>query len=250
MDFSRRGFLGSVGAAAGLGGEDAVTSQGKLVSPKLSELLTRRVEFSIGGRAWPLIFTHRALLMCQQITGIDMLSTTMTGPSAALLRGLLFAALSVAGAPCSMADVGRAVTFRNVQKVSGTVTAAWSASMADPEPKAKTEEQGKDAPKMTWLDAWATATSKNGGLCLTDDEWLDMTPRQFSALQKLRLEQMQREEWMVGVLASTVENFAACHPQKPVSPEAFMIHKFPEREPEPITGEYIMEQMAKMRKVQ
>lgn len=215
-------------------------------SPRLVEWLTERVEYSIGGRAWPLIFTHRALLSCEKLTGVDMLAANMAAPSAVLLRGLLFSALSCIGCECSLGEVGRSITRGRLRSVRATVVQAWAASMPEPEPD-EGQERGP-AKKLTWMDAWAMASSRHG-LGLSDDRWLDMTPRQVAALHKVRLEQMQREELLVGIISSTVENFSQCHPEKPVAAVDFMLHKFPAAETEQkITGEYIMAQMSKGRK--
>lgn len=113
--------------------------------------------------------------------------------------------------------------------------------MAEPDPKKR--EINKDAkprPAPTWMESWAEATSRHG-LGLSDERWLDMTPRQVGFLQKKRLEQKQREELLVGIIASTVENFSACHPKKPVSAEAFMLHGFEREEEEPAApGDQLM----------
>lgn len=64
-------------------------------------------------------------------------------------------------------------------------------------------------------------------LGLSDDEWLDMTPRQFAALRIRHIQKMQREELLVGIMASTSANFSFCRPDRPISPESFMLHPFP-----------------------
>jgi hypothetical protein len=59
---------------------------------------------------------------------------------------------------------------------------------------------------------------------LSDAEWLEMTPRQLYALRKRQMEHMQREELLVGILASTSANFSFCRPETPLTPESFMLH--------------------------
>jgi hypothetical protein len=44
------------------------------------------------------------------------------------------------------------------------------------------------------------------------------------ALQKRRLEQMQREEILVGIVASTTANFSMGAPKRPLRAEDFMLH--------------------------
>jgi len=51
-----------------------------------------------------------------------------------------------------------------------------------------------------------------------------MTPRQLHTLRKREIERMQREELLVGILASTSANFSFCRPERPLTPESFMLH--------------------------
>jgi hypothetical protein len=59
-------------------------------------------------------------------------------------------------------------------------------------------------------------------------------------LRKRQIERLQREELLVGIIASTSANFSFCHPDKPLSPEIFMLHPFPPQPVKPLTGEDIM----------
>lgn len=211
----------------------------------VAKWLTRRVTFSFEGRQWPLIFTHRALLISEEITGTDMLSATVSDLSASMVRALLFSALTCVGAPCTEEQIGKRVGRGNLSKVKHTICDAWSASMADPKKEievGKSRFDTEEPEKVTWTKAWAIAREEHR---LSSEEWLDMTPRQFKALQDVKLERWQREELLVGILASTVENFSMCAPKKPVTPEAFMLHKI-ERPAIPI-GDQIMREMAKIR---
>jgi hypothetical protein len=96
---------------------------------------------------------------------------------------------------------------------------------------------GQLRPPLTWLEAWSIARQE---LRLSDDEWLEMTPRMLYALRKRQIEQLQREELLVGILASTSANFSFCRPEKPLTPELFMLHPFPPQPEVPMTGEDIM----------
>ena len=213
----------------------------------IAELLTRRVEFSYEGRPWPLIFTHRALLKCETLTGLDMLQQSIGAPSASLLRALLFSALSCAGAHCSIQQIGRKINPRSIESVRHTVVEAWMASMAEPE---KDDDEEKDPEyhepkKFTWLEAWAIADQD---LDLTADEWLDMTPRQFRALQNVRVERLQREELLVGSLRATIENFSMGAPKVPSKADDFMLHKI--KRPKIPIGEQIMRTLQKAKVLQ
>jgi len=64
-------------------------------------------------------------------------------------------------------------------------------------------------------------------LRLTDDEWLDMTPRQLHALRLRQIEHLQHAELMTGIIASVTANFSMMKPEPPFSAESFMIHKLP-----------------------
>lgn len=206
----------------------------------IAEWLIPRVEFSFGGQLWALIFTHRCLLECERLTGIDMLTVDMINPPARLLRALLFCALIGAGASMSLEDAGDLLGEIGLAAAKQLTVRAWIASMPEPE---KVAEHG-ERPKFTWLDAWAVARHD---LKLSDEEWLDMTPRQLRSLQKLRLEQLQREELLVGIITSHVVNFSMGAPKKQVKATEFMLHPLPEPEPQPITAEYIAEQFKQAR---
>jgi hypothetical protein len=78
---------------------------------------------------------------------------------------------------------------------------------------------------LTWLEAWSIARYD---LRLTDDEWLDMTPRQLHALRLRQIEQLQHSELMTGIIASVTANFSMMKPEPPFSAESFMIHKLPD----------------------
>jgi len=106
---------------------------------------------------------------------------------------------------------------------------------------------GRVGPPITWLDAWAVARQE---LQLTDDEWLEMTPRQLHALRKRQLQQLQREELLVGIIAATSANYSFCRPDRPLSPEVFMLHKLPPQPLKPVTGEDIMAAFAHIKKRQ
>jgi hypothetical protein len=96
---------------------------------------------------------------------------------------------------------------------------------------------GRLRPPLTWLEAWSIARQE---LKLSATEWLDMTPRMLHALRLRQIETMQREELLVGIIASTTANYGFCRPDKPLSPSVFMLHPFAEEEPAELTGEDVM----------
>ena len=85
------------------------------------------------------------------------------------------------------------------------------------------------------MDAWAIARHDLG---LSSEEWLEMTPRQVHALLKRQVVEWQREELLVGIIASTTANFSFCRPTEPLEAESFMRHPYPSDEG--LTGEDVM----------
>lgn len=199
----------------------------------LAQWLTARVEYSYQGRAYPLLFTHRALLLCEHATGIDTLAVNLANPSSSVLRGLLYGALSAAGATCTLDGIGRLFNFRTAPIIREKIIDAWIASMADParEPYRPKRESSKPPDKVTWIRKWAEDCSRDG-LGIPEEKWLDMMPRQIQELQIQRLAQMQREEWLNGIVASQIENWSPLHPKKTTPPYRFMIHELEPQEPE------------------
>ena len=66
-----------------------------------------------------------------------------------------------------------------------------------------------------------------------------MTPRQVHALLKRQVVTWQREELLVGIIASTTANFSFCRPDEPLAAEDFMLHPI-EEDAEGLTGEDVM----------
>lgn len=212
-----------------------------MISPRgLADKLIGGPSIVLGGVSWKLAVTHGVLLECESATGRDMLNyPEITNASAKTLQALLWACLARAGALWSIYDVGLLITRRRISAIHAAIFQAWCASM--PEPDAATKPTS--AKPLTWMESWSLARE---GLHLSDCEWLEMTPRQLHALRLRQIERMQREEFLVGIIASTTANFSQCHPRRPMTPDSFMLHKLPEVQ-EPITGEYLMAQFSKLK---
>jgi len=217
----------------------------------LPECLHSPVFFAFQGKKWRLLFTHRVLLSCEALTGVDMLAANLGNPPAALVRALLFCALERAGAGCTIDLVGRLITARSLRSIRIVVLEAWRASMPDPKPAPAKPKDPKDSDggpeKLTWMKAWAEAVSQDG-LGLSEEQWLEQTPRQTGALEDLLLEQRQREELLCGIIASTMANYGYRAPDKPRTSESFMLHPFAKKKPGPVTGDDIQREMRKLRK--
>jgi hypothetical protein len=66
-----------------------------------------------------------------------------------------------------------------------------------------------------------------------------MTPRQVAALRIRNHQNLQHQEMLAGIIASTTANFGFCRPEKPMSPADFMLHKLPPEPEKPVTFEDI-----------
>ena len=212
----------------------------------IEEWLISRVELVYQGQRWPVIFSHRCLLYCERLTGLDMLTTSMQDPPMRLVRAILFSALTTAGVKTTLSAFGVYLGSQDLKKIRRIAIDAWIASMPDPEP---VKDEESDDRKVTWLTAWANATSKDG-LGLSNEEWLAMTPRQLCALQKVHLSRIQHEELLTGIITSHIVNFSFSGARYPMKPTDFMPHPYDESltKEKPLSGEFIMAAMAKARK--
>ena len=211
-----------------------------------AEWLTPPVFLTHKGNRWPIVFTHRALLVCEHTTGENMLAANLLEPSAFMLRAMLYGALVQAGSGATLEDAGQ-VIGRQPKRVREAIIAAWVLSMPKPEERDEEDDEpkpddDKDEP-ISWVDVWA---SIRFDLQLSFEEFLDLTPRMLRAIQRVRLAKMQREELMNGMLLATIENFSPNHPKQAVQPEEFMFHPF-KRKPgsDRIWGEDIMREVRK-----
>jgi hypothetical protein len=212
-----------------------------------SEWLTPPVYLRAKGGVWPIVFTHRALLLCEHVTSTNMLGASMIEPSATLLRGMLYGALAQAKSGLSIDDAGQIIGRKKSAREA--IVAGWVNSMPRPsadEEDDKDEEDDTDAEAKEppgWVDVWASVRYELG---LGFEEFLDLTPRMLRALQVVRLARLQREELMNGMVIATIENFSPNHPKEAVQPESFMFHPY-KRKPgsDRIWGEDLMREVRK-----
>ena len=59
-------------------------------------------------------------------------------------------------------------------------------------------------------------------LRLSDEEFFRLTPRQFHLLLARHREHAEHQQFLVGILASTVANFSMSAPKTPLTPADFM----------------------------
>ena len=191
----------------------------------IADKLVRKVEVHLGGRDWQLVVTHGVLLDCEALTGKKMLAGgEALKPSAKLVRALLYLMLRRAGADYHIERVGKLITPANAETLKDAVIDAWAASMPDPKP-AKGKAAGDDRVLET-IEAWAIARHD---LWLSDQEWLESTPRQIDELQKRRTLNLQRQEWLTAVLAAAAANAPHWRTPQPRSAREFMtMHPLPD----------------------
>lgn len=216
-----------------------------MILPKsVAELLTAPAEISIQGRRWPLLITHGVLLHCERETGLDMLNSFRIGQATSgALLALLWLSLARAGAEYDQRDLGALVTLRNVSTVRRQLIRAWIGSM----PARRNGESSPDGDKLSHLKAWAFARMELG---LSDEEWLDTTPRQVQELSDVRLRRMQWEEMMFGILGAETVNHSFCRPEKARTPQSFMIHPYDKSGRDAVPhdpGVYLMNQFLRVK---
>ena len=191
----------------------------------LSYRLSRRVEISCGGKAWPILFTHEVLLSILELTGLDAFAgqVSMAAPSGKLLRAALYAVLRASGADLSIEEAGKLLRLGNMPKIRTALIDAWDASMADPEPR---KQDGPARKALSRMDAWAIA----GEIDIPEEEWMRMTPRMLHARSQQRLETMRWHELLIGRLIAETVNHSFCAPKEPRKAKDFMLHPWVEEE--------------------
>jgi hypothetical protein len=203
----------------------------------ITRLLTRRVELRLGDERWPLVFTHRVLLDIEDRLGVSILNGELdiVRLSAKGLRTILFVALSSSGAAYSATEIGNRVGLHGLAVARQSVIEAWVAAMpAKDEADADDKEQAI-VKARTWMEVWG---NNRQYLHLTNDEWLDMTPRMCQSLDRARREEFRRIDLMVSRVSSTIANYAGKQAAKPVSGDAFMLDPWPRKKITPGSVEY------------
>ena len=211
---------------------------------RITNLLTRRVELRLGDDRWPIVFTHAVLLDIEEQLHISLVNgeLNIVNLSAKALRAILFAALCHSGASLSAEEIGRRIGLRGLPAARNAISEAWVAAMPEREPESPRKAK-KAQTRLSWMEVWA---NNREYLNLTDEEWLEMTPKMVQALDRAHREQVRRNELMLSRIASASANHSMCRPQKPYPDDHFMIDKWPKVEGDdgPITGENIMAQFA------
>ena len=201
--------------------------------------LTPRVSLSLGGKDWPVLFSHQALLDVETSTGLDILAGEfkVTMLSAKAMRATVHALLAVAALPSpppyTVKEVGKLIGLKTLGKVRNALVEAWRAAMPEMEPGVPPSHAGAK-PKVggpgarTWMEIWA---DNRQSLNLSDEQWLAYTPRMVQQLARERLEVIRRQELMLSRIGAATVNFSMCAPKNPVADTHFMVHPWPKPEP-------------------
>jgi hypothetical protein len=204
----------------------------------LADRLSRPVQLRLKGRDWPILFTHDVLLEIESASGCDVMAGEFNvyRPKAAWVAVALWAVLKRAGTDYDQAGAAALIRPANKDRIHLALVEGWRASMAEPDKGAK--EDAPVAKTRTWIEAWAIG---RGRLGLTDQGWLDITPRMLQELSRVELERTRQGEAMMSRLTSAVINWSANPPKTAVEPDAFMLHPYTKQPEEPpmITGEYL-----------
>lgn len=200
----------------------------------------------LGGREWPVLFTHGALLDLELATGLDVIGggLDVANPTARSLRDMLLCGVRQGNDAPTEPHLLAAFRLNRIVATRRVIWDAWIASMPEAEP----EECGKDrkpAKPLTWIEAWAIADQDLG---LAAEEWLGMTPRMLHALNVRHLEQLRQWELMCGMIIANNANFSACAPEKALAPARFMLHPWPEEKKADVPiGQIMMKEFAKLK---
>jgi hypothetical protein len=208
----------------------------------ITALLTRHVEVRLGEERYPIVFTHRVLLDIEAALNVSIVNGefNIAGMSAKALRTVLFVALSYSGVKYSAQEIGTKLGLRGFSAARQAVFDAWVAAMPEHEPG----DSGGKRKTRTWMEVWGNNRQQLG---LSDQEWLDMTPRMAQCLDRARMDTVRQNELRLSRIASTVANYGFCRPQQPLADDHFMMHPYPKEEPtDPPTGEYIINQFSKI----
>jgi hypothetical protein len=200
----------------------------------IADKLIRKVEIRLDGADWPLVVTHDVLIECERLTGKKMLAGgEALRPTARLVRALLCIMLRRAGATLTVKEIGQLITPGNAEQIHSKIIDAWAASMPEPKPDVKTPSSERAKP-FDAIEAWAIGRYDLG---LTDQEWLDSTPRQIDELQKRKRERRQYEEWLMAVVAASASNAPHWRTSQPRAAREFMTMYPPDPEiAKPISG--------------
>ena len=87
------------------------------------------------------------------------------------------------------------------------------------------------------MGLWSSAVYS---LHLTDAEFWSLTPRQFSALLHRHKAHLDRDNYLVGIVASVTANFSMAHPTTPLSASDFMLN----RKVKEVTDDEVAEEFA------
>jgi hypothetical protein len=178
------------------------------------------------GRKWRVVVTHRALIAIGEATGVDPMQVNLAKMTASKLRAVVHALIRATGEKLTLEQAGDIILGHLIAPIYNSVIDAWNASLAEVGTEVKVKAANKRSGKpFTVLDAWAEARYN---LRLTDQEWLDMTPRMANALMNRYIEGLRLYELPIAIATAhnVIHSFNA--PKKPVKVSTYMPHPWPD----------------------
>lgn len=163
------------------------------------------------------------MLDLERRTKLDVLSGDFYNAklSASLLRTILHTFLVRSYPDCTLHEVGALFQLELVSELRALIIEAFRASMPEPREDAGGTDPGR--PPQTWPEMWSEARYD---LRLTDEEWLDMTPRMVRALNDRRLEEIHWIELMFGQVSADIRNHSFVRSRPPAKATDFLLHRY------------------------
>jgi len=196
----------------------------------LSDQLIERVTINLAGHEWRLVITYGALLDCEEVTGIDMLTgvEAFVNPSTRSVRALLWAVLRRQALGMTLEAAGNLIGPGEIEAVQEALTRAYVASLPPPEKPRKGksgERSSSNKPPMGWIETRAAAKVE---IRLSDSEFLDMTPLEFHAMREVYVKNMRHWELVAGMITAAVKNHSMNPPKRMVQASEFVLHRMEE----------------------
>lgn len=215
----------------------------------IAERLSPRHAISFAGRDWRVLFTNELLLRLEQATNEDILTKglNLRTPSALTLRTIVHEVLLHAGAECSPKDVGKLLSIGRIMEIRLTLFEAWQSSMPDPEKRrGKGQQKQVKYERLTWINAWARARLNLG---ISDQEWLELTPRLVHEMLREWMENRRELEVMFGLVIAHSTFYSGNYKGELPDPKSYMLHPWDDSEGNVTVGEIAMREFSKLRKV-
>lgn len=193
----------------------------------LSDQLIERVTINLAGQEWRLVITYGALLDCEEVTGIDMLTgvEAFVNPSVRSVRALLWAVLRRQDSGLTLREAGSLIGPHELEPVHAALTRAYQVSSPPPEKPRRSEAEAFSSRPMGWIQTRAAARVE---LHLLDSEFREMTPREFHAMREVCVRNMRHWELVAGMITAAVKNGSMRQSGRPARASDFVLHRIEE----------------------